>query len=172
MQVVLAMFRSDGSRRSFSITRDMTVFGRRDDCDFRIPLGEISRKHCRLMKTDGVLKIEDLGSSNGTFVNGQRVQEHTLEPGDTLKIGAAIFVVQIDGEPGDDDLAPKIAKKSRPASAPEAVTQFEPTAAVDAADFDPLSALADPEDSAMDDVVDFPADLVEDVHRSTEKDDE
>src|SRR3982750_1778440 len=83
MQVVLVMFRAGGERRSFSITRDVTVIGRREDCDFRIPLGDISRKHCRLIKEDNALKIEDLGSSNGSYVNGKRIHEAELQPGDT-----------------------------------------------------------------------------------------
>ena len=106
MQVVLVMFRPEGDRRSFSITRHTTVVGRREDCDFRIPLGEISRKHCRLTKDDDALRIEDLGSSNGTYHNGERVQEATLGPGDTLQIGSVVFVVQIDGVPADDELQP------------------------------------------------------------------
>ena len=106
MQVVLVMFRPEGDRRSFSITRHTTVVGRREDCDFRIPLGEISRKHCRLIKDDDALRIEDLGSSNGTYHNGERVQEATLGPGDTLQIGSVVFVVQIDGVPADDELQP------------------------------------------------------------------
>src|SRR3954451_1930332 len=97
MQVVLVMFRGEAERRSFSITRDVTVVGRREDCDFRIPLGEISRKHCRIIKDGGTLRVEDLGSSNGTFHNGTRIQTTELAPGDTLQIGSTVFVVQIDG---------------------------------------------------------------------------
>jgi len=106
MQVVLVMFRSEGGRRSFSITRDVSVVGRREDCDFRIPLGEISRKHCRLIRDGEALRIEDLGSSNGTFVNGQRVQESVLQPGDTLQVGPVTFVVQVNGEPPEDQMQP------------------------------------------------------------------
>src|SRR5918999_1619357 len=106
MQAVLVMFRSDGERRSFSIARDMTVIGRREDCDLRIPLGEVSRKHCRLVRDGDVLKLEDLGSSNGTFLNGQRVQEALLSPGDTIQVGPVVFVLQVDGVPTDDELRP------------------------------------------------------------------
>src|SRR5436305_604837 len=106
MQVVLVMFRADGERKSFSITRDVTVMGRREDCDFRIPLGDISRKHCRIIKEENALKIEDLGSSNGTYVNGKRIHEAELQPGDTVQIGPVVFVAQLDGEPADDDLKP------------------------------------------------------------------
>jgi predicted component of type VI protein secretion system len=100
------MFRSDGERRSFSIARDMTVIGRREDCDLRIPLGEVSRKHCRVVRDSDILKIEDLGSSNGTYLNGRRVQEALLSPGDSIQVGPVVFVLQIDGEPDDEDLSP------------------------------------------------------------------
>ena len=106
MQAVLVMFRSDGERRSFSIARDMTVIGRREDCDLRIPLGEVSRKHCRLIRDGDTLKLEDLGSSNGTFLNGSRVQEALLSPGDTIQVGPVVFVVQVDGEPPEEELRP------------------------------------------------------------------
>lgn len=118
MQVVLVMFRGEGERRSFSITRDVTVVGRREDCDFRIPLGEISRKHCKLIKDDQTLRVEDLGSSNGTFHNGERVQSCELAPGDTLQVGSVAFVVQIDGAPVDDELQPVTAGSRRTAAPP------------------------------------------------------
>ena len=104
MQVVLVMFKSDGERRSFSLPRDITIIGRREDCDLRIPLGEVSRKHCRLIKDGDILKLEDLGSSNGSFHNGIRVQESTVQAGDTVQIGPVVFVVQIEGVPADDDI--------------------------------------------------------------------
>lgn len=109
MQAVLVMFRSDGERRSFSLARDITVIGRREDCDLRIPLGEISRKHCRLVRDGDSLRLEDLGSSNGTYHNGQRVQEATLGPGDSVQVGPVIFVLQIDGVPADEEMTPVVA---------------------------------------------------------------
>jgi hypothetical protein len=106
MQVVLAMFRADNERRSFSVSRDMTVVGRREDCDIRIPLGEVSRKHCRIIKDGDSVRLEDLGSSNGTYHNGQRIQETVLSPGDNVQVGPVTFVVQIDGVPADEDIQP------------------------------------------------------------------
>ena len=111
MQVVLVMFRAEGERRSFSIVRDVTVIGRREDCDLRIPVGDVSRKHCRLIKEGDSLRLEDLGSSNGTFHNGQRVQGTIpLEPGDNVQVGPVVFVVQIDGVPPDDTMDPFTAR--------------------------------------------------------------
>jgi pSer/pThr/pTyr-binding forkhead associated (FHA) protein len=108
------MFRSDGDRRSFSLTRDITVIGRREDCDLRIPLGEVSRKHCRLVRDGDSLRLEDLGSSNGTYHNGQRVQEAILSAGDSIQVGPLVFVLQVDGIPADDELAPVLAGIEEP----------------------------------------------------------
>jgi len=112
MGVVMVMFRPDGQRRSFSVTRDMTVIGRREDCDLRIPLSDVSRKHCRVILEGEAIKVEDLGSSNGTYRNGERVQQTEIVPGDTLQIGPVIFVVQVDGYPADEDLQPVTAAAS------------------------------------------------------------
>src|SRR5437879_3214368 len=106
MQAILVMFRADGERRSFSVTSDMTVIGRREDCDLRIPLGDVSRKHARLVRDGDALRLEDLGSSNGTYLNGQRVQEAILIAGDSVQIGPVVFALQIDGMPADEDLRP------------------------------------------------------------------
>src|SRR5947209_8862773 len=107
MQLVLVMFRAEGERRSFSITKDVTVIGRREDCDLRIPVSEVSRKHCRVIKDGDDVRVEDLGSSNGTFHNGQRIQGSVVvQPGDSVEVGPVVFVVQVDGTPQDDELVP------------------------------------------------------------------
>ena len=106
MDAVLIMFKADGQTRSFPLTHDVTVIGRREDCDLQIPLTEVSRKHCRVVKEGDALRVEDLGSSNGTFQNGQRVQEAVLQPGDYVQIGPVLFAVQIEGKPGIDEIQP------------------------------------------------------------------
>lgn len=154
MQSVLVMFRSDGDRRSFSLTRDITVIGRREDCDLRIPLGDISRKHCRLVRDGDVFRLEDLGSSNGTYHNGQRVQEASLSPGDSIQVGPVVFVLQIDGVPADDELNPVTAQATEAASAggspEEAALRASPqsdTAGHELANADELELDALPADS-------------------------
>ena len=101
MDVKLVMFKQDGQRREFSLKTEATTIGRNTDCDFQIPLGVISRRHCQISLDQGHIIIRDLGSSNGTFVNGKRVQESALGPGDTLMIGPVIFTVVVDGNPAD-----------------------------------------------------------------------
>lgn len=159
MQVVLVMFKPDGERRSFSVARDVTVIGRREDCDLRIPLGDISRKHCRLIKDGNVLKLEDLGSSNGTYRNGERIQETELSPGDTVQLGPIAFVVQIEGVPAEDEMQPML-RGTAPAQADEeaevleeAVLEEDDAAPAPAAssvpdgEFDPMAFLNGSSDS-------------------------
>jgi predicted component of type VI protein secretion system len=192
MGVVMVMFRPDGQRRSFSVTRDMTVIGRREDCDLRIPLGDVSRKHCRLILEGEVIKVEDLGSSNGTYRNGERVQQAELAAGDTLQIGPVVFVLQVDGFPADDDLSPVTVQSAAAASNGAAPATADASAAGDevdevvdlesaeadgggggagAGDFDPMEALESAEGSAFDFQIDesqhgeqSPVDLEESGH--------
>jgi pSer/pThr/pTyr-binding forkhead associated (FHA) protein len=70
--------------------------GRGDDASVRIDDRWLSRRHCRLILEDGVLKVRDLGSRHGTFVNGQSVSECKLLPGDELSIGLSHFVTDYD----------------------------------------------------------------------------
>ncbi len=130
MGLVMIMFRADGQRRSFPVTREITVIGRREDCDLRIPLGDVSRKHCRLIVDGDAIRVEDLGSSNGTFRNGERIQQSDFATGDTLQVGPVVFVLQMDGVPADDELQPVTvqslaASKEKSASGHDATTAGE-----------------------------------------------
>jgi pSer/pThr/pTyr-binding forkhead associated (FHA) protein len=142
MQVVLVMFRQNGEHRSFSITKDVTVIGRREDCDLRIPLSEVSRKHCRLVRDGEEMRVEDLGSSNGTYHNGRRIQETSLEPGDTVQIGSLAFVVQVDNDPPEDHMRPILAGATAGALSTPDADDLNPTAQSEAADASALPAQA------------------------------
>jgi hypothetical protein len=74
------------------------VIGRHHECDIAIASEEISRRHAQVKPTaDGVL-VEDLGSSNGTFINGQRVQTGVLKNGDELRLDAIRFMLVVPGQ--------------------------------------------------------------------------
>ena len=76
------------------LTRDTTVVGRKSDvCDLVIDRDSISKLHCLIVKTDGLLFIRDLGSTNGTKVNGQRVIRGALLPGDELAFAGSKYRV-------------------------------------------------------------------------------
>jgi pSer/pThr/pTyr-binding forkhead associated (FHA) protein len=73
------------------------TLGRTARADFIVRAGLVSRLHCRLTadRSDQLL-VEDLGSTNGTSVNGSRVERAVLKAGDTLQVGRLEFVVQAD----------------------------------------------------------------------------
>jgi len=99
MDLKLVMFKANGQRKDFPVVSPVTTIGRAEDCDLRIPLLSVSRRHCELTVSEDVAKIKDLGSSNGTYVNNARVNEGALKPGDRLVVGPVVFTVQIDGAP-------------------------------------------------------------------------
>src|SRR5688500_13180966 len=66
------------------------VIGRSSDLDMVLVEEMVSRKHARIALQNGVINIEDLGSTNGTFVNGEKVQKGTLREGDRVLIGTNI----------------------------------------------------------------------------------
>ncbi len=69
------------------------TIGRATGADFIVDEALVSRVHCRLtMLEDGRLEVRDLESTNGTFVNGQRVQSVTLASGDTVQVGRVELV--------------------------------------------------------------------------------
>lgn len=153
MQVVMVMFPAGGERRSFTVTRDMTIIGRREDCDLRIPLGDVSRKHCRVIRDGDSIRMEDLGSSNGTYVNGQRIQEAILQPGDTVRVGPVLFVLQVDGVPADDELQPNEGMEAAASDETDTgsvapVARQEPD--LGDGEFDPMAALEGELDSKFD----------------------
>jgi pSer/pThr/pTyr-binding forkhead associated (FHA) protein len=80
-------------------TRPDLVVGRHSHADVRLPLPDVSRRHCRLVCADGGWQVFDLNSLNGVFVNGEQVQQATLRHRDQLKIGG--FLLEVDLEPGD-----------------------------------------------------------------------
>jgi pSer/pThr/pTyr-binding forkhead associated (FHA) protein len=71
------------------------TMGRATRSDFIVDAPLVSRCHCRLEPTDdGQLHVEDLESTNGTFVNGRRVERAVLVPGDVVRMGRAELVVE------------------------------------------------------------------------------
>ena len=88
---------------SIDLTKDMTLFGRDEDCDVRLDHKSVSKLHCVIVKTDGLLLLRDLGSTNGTRVNGQRVRRAALLPNDTLAVANLKFVVKFGAELEKDE---------------------------------------------------------------------
>jgi pSer/pThr/pTyr-binding forkhead associated (FHA) protein len=81
------------------LVRDLTLVGRKEDCDLRLDHKSVSKLHCVLVKTDGLLLLRDLGSTNGTRVNGQRVRRAALLPNDQVAIANYKFRVHLGSDP-------------------------------------------------------------------------
>ena len=75
-----------------------TVIGRAPESGIPVPVDEISRRHVELKPTQDGLSVEDLGSANGTYVNGQRVQKGFMKPGDELRLDAVRFLLIAPGQ--------------------------------------------------------------------------
>ena len=103
MDASLVLVKSNGKSREISLGSTGRVIGRSANCGVRIPVSDVSREHCEVRVSGDRIVIKDLGSSTGTFVNGERVDEAQLSAGDLVAVGPAVFVLRIDGEPADID---------------------------------------------------------------------
>ena len=100
MNYVLQVVRGRSASTTLKLTDNVTSLGRHDDCVIRIKSSQVSRRHCELFEVGGQLMLRDLGSSNGTFVNGKRVTgEQALKHGDELTVGAVTLRVAKLGQP-------------------------------------------------------------------------
>ena len=93
------------------VVKDLSLVGRKEDCDIRLDHKSVSKLHCVIVKTDGVLLLRDLGSTNGTRVNGQRVRRAALLPNDTLAVANLKFVVKFGVELEKEEAGAEKAKK-------------------------------------------------------------
>lgn len=120
------------ANKIYSINGD-TVLGRATECDLSFSVTHLSRKHAQLSIVNGQLMVKDLGSANGTFVNGQQVQESKLQKGDELRLDTLSFTVI--GPGGDADkttvraaVTPVISAKETPVAQPVAASAPSPGA--------------------------------------------
>lgn len=95
---VAARLEIDGvHRQRFEVTKTVTVIGRAEPADFILPNDqEASRLHAALLYSPGGFFLEDLQSSNGTYLDGQRVERVRLYSGDKIRIGTTQIVVVIE----------------------------------------------------------------------------
>jgi len=124
MNASLVLLKKNGSHKAFPLSGSVTVIGRKGDCDLRIPLPMVSRRHCQLSLNKDSAMLRDLGSRGGTFVNDKRVDgDVPIKAGDRIRVGPLMFICRIDGKPEKITLP----KKSAPA-APKAQAKPKPPA--------------------------------------------
>jgi diguanylate cyclase (GGDEF)-like protein len=77
--------------KRFPLSRNEIVLGRGADCDIQVDRDSVSRRHAKVFRNDEAWSVEDLQSTNGSYVNDVPVTKSALRDADFLKIGAAIF---------------------------------------------------------------------------------
>lgn len=92
-----------------------TVVGRASDCDIVLAAAHLSRRHAELTVKDGLLYVKDLGSANGTFLNGTQITEARVKRGDELRFDTLGF-----GVVGPTDDMDKTSIRSMPKQKPQA----------------------------------------------------
>ena len=95
LQAVLQL--DDGSNRNYSLKQGGNVIGRGQDADFRLPDTGVSRRHLEITWDGQSATLADIGSTNGTTVNGTPVQTWQLADGDVIRVGHSSLVFRTQG---------------------------------------------------------------------------
>ena len=93
--------------REIPLQADEFLIGRGPDCDLRVAEYDVSRHHCLIRRRGSEVTLVDLGSANGTYVNGQRVlSQAPLHSGDEITLGKCRFIVDLGDRPEGVALPP------------------------------------------------------------------
>jgi pSer/pThr/pTyr-binding forkhead associated (FHA) protein len=96
---LLILREEDGPLRQWVIEKTEILLGRSEECDIVLPARAVSRQHARIVQTNAGYFVRDLGSKNGTFVNGQGVEsDYALQDGDEIQIGLAARLLFVGAE--------------------------------------------------------------------------
>ena len=88
--------------RTYDLKVDRTTVGRVSDNAFEIPEASVSSHHAEILLKGNEVVVRDLDSTNGTFINGERITEAVLQPGQTLRFGT----IELKLDTGDAPIAP------------------------------------------------------------------
>jgi hypothetical protein len=118
-ELYLQFVDTDGDEQSISVDVDEFVIGRHSACDLSIPDSRLSREHIKIQRFAEVLTVADLGSSNGTTLNGEPLEDpEGLDDQDLLNLGGVEISVSFR-EPGDDDDDESGQEAAPPPSSPQ-----------------------------------------------------
>src|SRR5580704_16062460 len=102
--------------RSCELAAERTTIGRVEENAFQIAEPSVSSRHAEILLRGSDIVVKDLGSTNGTFINGEKITEAVLKPGQTLRFGNVDLKLDVPGAPA----APAPAPSAPPAAAPPA----------------------------------------------------
>lgn len=94
-RIVLVVAAGSRKGQEMPLDRLPAIIGRRAGCDLVIPDPGVSRRHAWLEYKQGGFLLTDLGSTNGTFVNGLRITSRKIQSGDLIKMGSTVFCFQV-----------------------------------------------------------------------------
>jgi two-component system, cell cycle response regulator len=77
--------------KKFNLNRPQIIIGRSSKADIQIDQEAVSRNHCKIINTGNAIMLRDMGSTNGTYVNDEMIDEYVLRDGDFIKVGRCIF---------------------------------------------------------------------------------
>jgi pSer/pThr/pTyr-binding forkhead associated (FHA) protein len=89
--------------RSHELKVDKTTVGRVEDNMFQIAESSVSSHHCEILKRGNEVVVKDLNSTNGTYINGEKITESVLKPGQTLRLGQVEILLESDVVPVELD---------------------------------------------------------------------
>lgn len=97
-----------GSSTGAIAVKDAVTVGRDEACEARFAVVGVSRRHARIVREPGgTLRLLDLGSRNGTYLNGRKVQAAVLRSGDEIRVGPVVLSLRIVGETSGQTKAPE-----------------------------------------------------------------
>lgn len=162
MDAKLVVVGGEAKSGEVKIKKLPSIIGRGDEADIRLRHPLVSRKHCEIFESNGVLKVRDLGSLNGTFIASAKVKEAVLKPDDLITIGPVVFRAVYEGpanlEADDEfnfDLDDADVAETQPMNITKTAALRETVAvddiALDDFDLDEPAAKAEPAATADDD---------------------
>jgi len=122
----LVILSSGMAGRSLDLKVDRTTIGRVDDNMFSIAEASVSSHHCEVLLRGSDIVIHDLNSTNGTFINGEKITEAVLKPGQTLRLGQVELRLEAEGA-STASAPPPASKPSAPSSSPPPNKKAEST---------------------------------------------
>jgi two-component system, cell cycle response regulator len=125
--------------RIYTLGAPVLIIGRSSKCEIQIDQESISRNHSKVVNTGKSILIRDLGSTNGTYVNDEPIEEYVLRDGDLVKVGRTIFKFLSGGniERGYHEEMYRLAKADQPAEAVRPGRERATTTIMLGADDDP-----------------------------------
>ena len=150
MQVKLTVVGGKASKRTVSIRLPVSI-GRSREAGLTIAHPQVSRRHCELIESDGLVLIRDVGSLNGTYIESHRIKEAPLLPDTTFSIGPLTFRIRYRLDAVPDRLPPIVPADEPEVDEPGIIKSADNISETMPVDEEAAEAEPDDDDPALDD---------------------